>query len=225
MKYSVRPLSDRTWLRPASARRLSEFTATFADTMAFLDRELDHLGARNVVLEVDVAEHEIRRDNQGVLTSARPATPAVRLAFDSQHGPMLHRCDSHVRGSATKMIKGKPVPKMLQDWQHNVRALALTLEALRAVDRYGAAETGEQYTGFKAIGGGTPMPAARPAMTHDEALAVVGRVIGDASFASRGDLAAHVRRARGLAHPDRHGGDHELAYAIDEASRVLGVTR
>lgn len=35
-------------------------------------------------------------------------------------------------------------------WQHNVRSIALGLQALRAVDRYGISRRGEQYAGFKA---------------------------------------------------------------------------
>lgn len=35
-------------------------------------------------------------------------------------------------------------------WQHNVRSVALGLEALRAVDRYGISRRGEQYAGFRA---------------------------------------------------------------------------
>lgn len=35
-------------------------------------------------------------------------------------------------------------------WQHNIRSIALGLEALRAVDRYGISRRGEQYAGFRA---------------------------------------------------------------------------
>ncbi len=35
-------------------------------------------------------------------------------------------------------------------WQHNVRSIALGLEALRAVDRYGISRRGQQYAGFRA---------------------------------------------------------------------------
>ncbi len=44
-------------------------------------------------------------------------------------------------------------------WQHNVRSIALGLEALRAVDRYGISRRGEQYAGFRAAltsGGARP---------------------------------------------------------------------
>jgi len=37
-----------------------------------------------------------------------------------------------------------------EDWRHNVRSIALGLEALRAVDRYGISRRGEQYAGFRA---------------------------------------------------------------------------
>lgn len=35
-------------------------------------------------------------------------------------------------------------------WRHNVRSIALGLEALRAVDRFGISRRGEQYAGFRA---------------------------------------------------------------------------
>ena len=35
-------------------------------------------------------------------------------------------------------------------WQHNLRSIALGLEALRAVDRYGISRRGQQYAGFRA---------------------------------------------------------------------------
>lgn len=40
-------------------------------------------------------------------------------------------------------------------WQDNVRALALALEALRAVDRYGVTRRGEQYAGWRQIEAGS----------------------------------------------------------------------
>ena len=34
MRYTVRPLSDRTWMRPASRRTRSRFTSSWSDTPA-----------------------------------------------------------------------------------------------------------------------------------------------------------------------------------------------
>jgi hypothetical protein len=40
------------------------------------------------------------------------------------------------------------------NWEHNVRSIALGLEALRAVDRYGITRRGEQYAGFMQLTSG-----------------------------------------------------------------------
>jgi hypothetical protein len=69
---------------------------------------------------------------------------------ETKHGPLVYSADSCALG------------------QHNVRSIALGLEALRAVERYGVTHQGEQYTPWKAIGSGpTPMPS-NGAMTGEQ---------------------------------------------------------
>ena len=214
MRYTVRPLSDRTWLRPASARQQSRFDTTWSKTLQLLGREVDHLGGRDVVLEVDVPERGIRNDGQ-LRADARASSPAVVLVFESKHGPMQYRCDRFV----------EPAWRRGVDWQQNVRAIALTLEALRAVDRYGAVDTGQQYAGFKALPAGRAMPASH--MTTDEAWGILGS-FGDRPIREQqtdpSGLPRAYRSARAFAHPDRHGGDRTLWDQVEQAARVLGVT-
>lgn len=85
-------------------------------------------------------------------------------------------------------------------WQDNVRAIALGLEALRKVDRYGIGKRGEQYVGWRAL------PA------------------GDAGEVDRGrDLieeAGGVRAALKCHHPD-HGGDPADFSAVQAARELL----
>ncbi|MEV5001982.1 hypothetical protein [Nocardioides sp. LML1-1-1.1] len=217
MKYTVRPLSDRTWLRPASARQATRFSAKWGDTESLLLTEVQYLQGRNLVIEVDVREQDLRLDGTIRANAREATTPAVVVAFDSKHGPMLRRCDTFYA----------PYSGQGPDWQHNVRAIAMTLQALRAVDRYGAFETGEQYAGFKAIGGGTPMPAGSSKMGQDEALRVIRELTG---FRLEGDPRAETtqkawRHARAAVHPDRHDGDHTYWNLVEQAGRVLGVTR
>jgi len=204
MRYTTRPLSDRTWLRPDRERTPSRFDASWPDTLDLLGREIGHLRGRDVVIEVDVRERDIRL-NGGLRSTARAETPAVVIAFDTPgHGPMLYRSDRYNTGGGSA-------------WQHNVRAIAKTLEALRAVDRYGATETGQQYTGFKALPAGRAMPPSH--MTTDEARAVITHIIGpvDRPWDTR------IRLARREAHPDRNGGDRTLWDKVEQAARVLGV--
>jgi hypothetical protein len=211
VRYTVRPISDRTWLRPERRTR-SRFTATWRDTLTLLSREVDAL------------KNHIRQD--GMLRSdARPSDPAVVVAFESKHGPLLYRSDSF--NAPAWGARDVPV------WQANVRAVALTLESLRAVDRYGATETGQQYTGFKALPAGRAMPASH--MTATEAAAVLERVAIGEMGESRERVVERIQaesayarevwhEARKMSHPDHRDGDQTLWDQVEQAAAVLGVT-
>lgn len=112
-----------------------------------------------------------------------------------------------------------------EDWHHNVRAIALTLEALRAVDRYGATETGQQYSGFKALPAGRAMPASH--MTSDQAWVALCEVTGfnltTTEALDPDEVRAYFREARRVTHPDRHDGDRTQWDRVEEAGKVLGL--
>jgi hypothetical protein len=131
MQYHFRPIS--AWPgAPTRNRRRSNFSATYSHTLRLLDRELSHLRAKNVVIECDTDESQIRMD--GMLRSnARLNGPGIILSFDSRHGPLRYPCDNFLH------------------WDCNLRAIGLALEALRKVDRYGVTKRAEQYTGWKAL--------------------------------------------------------------------------
>jgi hypothetical protein len=218
MRYTTRPLSDRTWLRPASKRERSRFDAKWSSTLELLGREIDLLGGRDVVIEIDVREQDFKLNGELRANARTPEHPAVVVAFEtSAHGSMLYRCDRFYAPYYGQV-----------DWQHNVRAIALTLQALRAVDRYGATETGQQYAGFKALPAGRAMPASH--MTLDAALELL-RVhanlgpVADPRLKGADFWSPWLRRAKAAAHPDRHGGDRTLWDQVELAAQVLGVTR
>lgn len=212
MRYTTRPLSDRTWLRPDRERKASQFDSTWTSTLDLLGKEIGHLGGRDVVIEVDVREQDIRNDGM-LRANARSASPAVVVAFDTaRHGPMLYRADRY--GERWNRV----------GWRENVRAVALTLQALRAVDRYGATETGQQYAGFKALPAGRALSASH--MTSDEAEQIIrtaGYVDGVSQVGVK--IADVYRRARAAAHPDRNDGDRTLWDQVEQAAAVLGVAR
>jgi hypothetical protein len=193
LRYLTRPISDHTWQRPARTRERSRFTATWTNTLDLLDREYTALRGRELVIEVDVPETKIRNDGM-LRADATASSPAVVIAFESKHGPLLYRCD--VYGDRPWSREGAP-----HVWQHNVRAIALTLEALRAVDRYGASASGEQYRGYKAIeSNAMALPSA---MTVEQAIELVGRFSKVAWTAM--PLSAVARRAQRNTHPDHDG--------------------
>lgn len=200
MRYVTRPLTDAARARLALDKRprvRSQFDTLWRRTLHGVERELEHLGVRyEWVLQIDVQESDLRLDGE-LRANARPASPDVAIAIDSPtKGDLLFTCGHFL------------------DWQDNVRALALSLESLRRVERYGVVQSNEQYRGWQAIGSGTPMPAA--AMTETEALHELGL--------DRGATAAEAHESwRQLAkvhHPDR-GGDPAAFRRISEARDLL----
>lgn len=136
--------------------------------MALLKRELRALSAKHVVIELAVSEAELRLDGWPY-ADARPTHAGVVLSLESKYGPLRYPCTRFDR------------------WQDNVRAIALALEALRKVDRYGVTKRGEQYTGWKQLQAGA-----------GEGDATRGRAI----IAEHGSESAALKAV----HPD-HGGD------------------
>ena len=121
--------------------RPAPFTAGWTSTVTLLGKELRAHGARRAVLEIDFAERDLRLD--GLPRADRRArTPGIVLSFEATRVP------------------GKPHLRYevgtFAEWRDNVRAVALGLESLRAVDRHGVTRRGEQYAGWKALPGGGP---------------------------------------------------------------------
>lgn len=134
MQVRFRPI--QAWPPDFSQRRASDqFRAGFSSTLQILEAELAALGAHSVVVEIAVAEDEIRLDGWP-RSNARPTHPGVIVSFESKHGPLRYGTDAFPR------------------WQSNLRAIALGLRALRAVDRYGIGKRGEQYQGWRALPAG-----------------------------------------------------------------------
>ncbi len=139
MNVTFRPID--TW--PADTpieRQRSRFDSYWSTTLNDLERELNHLGARDVVIQLALRESDIRLDGWPKERS-RPEHPGVILAFESKHGPLKYTTGT------------------FDHWQDNIRAIALGLESLRRVDRYGITKRGEQYTGWKALASGSQAEA------------------------------------------------------------------
>jgi hypothetical protein len=186
LEYTVRPIVS--WPGTLTARRQrARFKASWSDTLRLLERELRHLGARDVVLQAAVQARDVRVDGR-LRGDARPAHPGVILSFGSRHGPLSYPCDT------------------FGGWDDNVRAIALSLEHLRTVDRYGVTRRGEQYRGFAALP--PPVVTAAP-MTVEQAVRWLWeetaiRVTDAASLATAGRAAAMKL------HPDRGGNGEDF---------------
>ena len=203
--FTFRPID--TW--PGDQTRTpqrSRFGASWSSTDDLLERELAMLKARNVVIQLALDESDIRIDGKP-RANARPRHQGVILAFDSRYGPLKYATDTFDR------------------WQDNLRAIALGLEALRKVDRYGITKRGEQYTGWKALPSGTPGAVA---MTPSEAarlLAVWGLEDNHESTVAQVAVdpklrAEAYRKAAKRMHPAR-GGHADDFRRLQDAKAVL----
>jgi hypothetical protein len=167
--------------------KAASFKARWGSTVELLAKELRAHGARRAVLEVDMHESDFRLD--GLPRADRNAySPGVVLSFEATNVPGK----PHLRYEVSTFW----------DWRDNVRAIALGLEALRAVDRYGVTKRGEQYAGWKALpmGAGDPSPERGRELIREH---------------------GSVTKALMATHPD-HGGDPE-AFADVQAARETGT--
>jgi hypothetical protein len=171
-------------------------------TLEDLDRELFHIDADDVVVQVDIeSERNIRQDG-GIRADARMRSPAVVLSFTRNRVPYVFATDRFRR------------------WEDNLRAIVLGLEGLRRLERYHIAQAGDQYRGWQALPATTTAP-----MGVATAADAIAKRAGD-PYTGKNVLADHlsakhaVRRAAARAHPDG-GGTTEEFQLVQEAKRVL----
>lgn len=204
MKFPIRPFEPGFRAKPPMA--YSRFDSTYTQTIDLLARELSFLDASNITVLMDVEEREVRQDQQ-LRANARPKSGAVGITFNSKHGPLRYQTE------------------MYRDWQDNLRAIALSLEALRKVDRYGVSQSGEQYRGWGALPAGfalstemTLTQAADFLIEYGEWGGERGRIedlIEDPYVAQ-----AYYKEAAKRLHPDT-GGDADKFKQLTIAKAVL----
>lgn len=207
----IRPLT--TWPGPTTPphrRKASKFASTMSSTIGVLRTEMSMLGARSPVMEVAIPQDQFRLDGRPRAT-AKAVHPGVVLSLPfTSVGPLRYATDTFT------------------SWQDNLRGIALGLEALRKVERYGIVRRGEQYTGFRALPSGTAMPATSAPMDIDTAYMVLADAAGVGTqtvrTASREQLRDFYRRATKNVHPDA-GGTTEGFQLLQEAMRLIGGER
>lgn len=134
VEISFRPLP--TWPHKPSVRRYAHFKTGYPRTVDLLQREVEYLGGTDITMGVGLSESDIRQDGQPRANARAMYHPGVEISFNTKaYGRQSYATDEFT------------------DWQDNVRAVALSLEALRAVERWGVSK-GRQYTGFALLTAG-----------------------------------------------------------------------
>ncbi len=191
------------------------FKASWSSTLDLLDKELRQLDADTVIFQIDVREGDIRIDG---LPKERAVVsdPAVVVSFQSKYGPLRYSCD------------------LFRDWHINVRAIALGLESLRRVERYGITTRGEQYAGWKALGAGSgpnvgvvlQFSGAREAAAwildkaKADGLGAIGEKAVDVMLTDKEYRTGKFRQAAMKLHPDKGGSSSDWE-TLSEARRLV----
>lgn len=204
------------WPGPETKPRIAPlFKAGYADTIKLLRTELEALGAKGAVAMQVVTKNgatDLRRD--GVLRAqAQISHPGVRISFESKHGPLTYATDQYEKSYYNQM----------DSWKANLRAIALSLGALRAVDRYGVSKLGEQYKGWLAI--------ENSSQSTNELIGILETYAGNAAVRAAGEQQIEGRpylqylwaNAKKSTHPDMNGGDRTAWDAAESAAKALGL--
>lgn len=205
MRWQIEPMSRWPYRDTGGGRKPNPFRAKLDDTLLLLEDELDHLEVTGAVaVRVVARDADVRRD--GMLRArAQVLHPGVAISFRSATaGDLVYPCDQfygRYQGEA--------------DWHANLRAIALGLEALRKLDRYGIAGHGEQYAGWRAIEAGT----ASRFDTVDDAVRWLCQLV-DWPAGTPVVVAQLLRRAARVAHPDT-GADPSTWDRYDAARQLL----
>lgn len=186
-----------------SSRKFSPFRAGLTATLELLDREIWQLTdtrtqRESAELLIAIPAGDLWRLDGRPRANAVAEHPGVIFSLESKHGALSYPCDTFTT------------------WQDNLRAIALALEALRKVDRYGVTKRGEQYRGFLAIES-TEAPAGFARWQDAEAFLM--ELLGDADLDAM-TPAASIRVAKRIAHPDT-GGDAETFQRVVLAEAKL----
>lgn len=181
MQATFRPLPVWPYKSTEKRRSAYTFSAGWANTLELLDREIRLLNGDDVIIGGDFRPEDIRLDGMMRSNARMPQHPGIEVSFDSEHGRLVYATD------------------VCDFWQHNVRSIALGLEALRAVDRFGISRKGEQYAGWLQLG------------TADDPVQLGKTLV---------EIAGGVQQAVRQHHPDL-GGDRSNFEAVMAYKRTL----
>jgi hypothetical protein len=201
-RFKPMPKWDR---QPKLRYQSAAFKTPYNRTLDKLEYELGRLKARDVRIEAGYRMDQIRNDGwpRGGVS---PQHPGVVLYFESADGPMCFPCGTYSR------------------MEDNLHAIALTLENLRAVDRYGVTLGHEQYRGFLALPGAAQ---SSDSWTVDSAAGWLANRVPWATekliLTSHESYRAAYREIAAQVHPDRAGGSRDLFDVLQVVATLLDV--
>jgi hypothetical protein len=175
-------------------RERAKFEVSFARARDNIVQEVGRLAGRypdpQIVISTNIA---LRRDGLPLASQRAPDDPGVAVYFLYKKRQMSFACDRWLK------------------IEHNMQAIAKTIEALRGIARWGTGDMLEAaFTGFEALPAPQTNGAARP-RTWREVMEFPPQAVVSADMVS-----ARFRRLASVRHPDA-GGSHEAMSELNRA--------
>lgn len=219
LKITIKPITHwngKETIEP----RYSQFRQTYRDTIKILEKELSYLEIRSDSLAIEMFVHpnQIRADGQ-LRADAKPYKQGVKLSFDL----IVERLEKIPETNRQK-VRVSPVTypcDKFNNWQDNLRAIALSLEALRKVERYGVLK-------FKEVVERLALPSAEGKLSsRDEAFEFIAKHSAySAGLISQNTEALRqaYRQAAIALHPDKNDSDTTDDFLkLQDSKRILGL--
>lgn len=215
MEIKIKPI--KKWIGtetkyPGSSR----FKQTYSNTKKLLRFELEKLNVvdSGIQLEMFIEPEDLRLDGE-LRASAKPYKPGVVLSFSI----ISRRLKNNQTGKIRNETKTLSYPcDTYNDWQDNLRAIALSLAKLRDVARYGVFKYEDMISRLA-------LPSAEGKLSDSESAL---KFIADHSpyeFSLISTDSAALRSAYKAAlhalHPDKNNGAQEEFLKLQEAKRIL----
>lgn len=164
-------------------RSTSRFKTTFVKARDNLIEELERIGARETILSTNL---ELNLAGQPRGNTGQPGDPGVAVYFTRNKKQLCFACDRWLTVG------------------DNIHAVALTIGAVRGIQRWGSGHEMEAaFTGFAAL----PAPA----------YAKWREILDCPDAKTLDDLDRAYEIARGKAHPDRQGGSDDAFVMVQNA--------
>lgn len=199
-------------------RKGSQFRIKSVDqAIRLLRKELEALGGVNqAVIQLAMRANDFRQDGLPKV-HANVEHPGMIVSFERK----VNRWDASKSKSITETVNLSFPCDTYYTWPDNLRAIALALEALRKVNRYGVTQSDEQYRGWTAL----PPPgqtAVRSTMDLTTAsITLCGDGITGAMILEKPEYAKAAYRAKTLIHHPDRGGTNAGWQSISDAWEVI----
>jgi hypothetical protein len=196
--------------------RSSQFRATYSDTLKILKFELEKADIYGEAqLQMFIRPEDMRLDGN-MRASVKPYEPGVKLVFQRLGEKFF---DEREQKWIWRLKTVSYPCDAFDDWQDNVRAIALSMEKLRTVERYGVFKYGDIMDRLS-------LPAADgKASSADEAAQIISEFSGENAaniVAYKIKFADAYRQAVMRVHPDNADtGSMELFLKVQDAKKVL----